>query len=470
VTLGAALLAAGAAVAGRYASHDAMAAAATAFALLFDIALPYLVSNNRYFLCHFRVIGLNGRVLGILRCGTAAVAAPMLLGALFAEDCGIPCWLAAIITVCAINRALTEPHVFAIALLISTLGGRFEMLGWKPSLVTLFSLAVARKFFSAWPILDYYMRVRPILLSFSDVSDEDWWYVALFAIVTWFYDRLPFIDGVVSFPSLVWSLATGAPFNVPHLWGAFILPSAPRPNAFWDVSDGQRFDVRRAFTASLTEHPIETPVYTSVASALALSLALSLVNFGRLGVVDSNDMFLFSSGSMAFFVHIVAREAHGVRFQMRGLEYRHETACQRGELSRLHRNIDYHGRFPNAVAAVQYMVTNWQIRRIGVPLMMYDVSRVELGLAFVGISPARALGFARLAFASAVARAALAPESWAAVPANACAEGACDMLQALPPFDFACDAETAARIGAVWTTLERDIFNSHGTVNHALTR
>jgi hypothetical protein len=162
-----------------------------------------------------------------------------------------------------------------------------------------------------------------------------------------------------------------------------MLPSTPRPNLFWELNNGQNIDIKVPFSVRLTEHPVETPVYTSAARALGNSLS-SIVASGEIGIVDSNDIFLFVHSNVACFVHIISREPFGVRFQMRGLEYYRETSCHRHELGALNSNAEEYEVFGNFWVRIGYEGSNWQVRALNVVFELYDVSVIAIDLSFLG--------------------------------------------------------------------------------------
>ncbi|OHT12297.1 hypothetical protein TRFO_18002 [Tritrichomonas foetus] len=365
--------------------------------LLFDILWPYTSSNNGYILFHFRCFSHTSKIVNILRLITPSILAPMLISSLTVSDKDAPLAFISILIVCCINRSFIESHIFAISLLMFVLFDRFEfyMISSRSHLLFLLfiSLCISRKLFSSLPILDYYRRIRPQVLCDIELGEIIWNFVCGF-----FWNYLPGPDRSLHFPSVIFSLITGSPINSPGLITFLCYPSAPRPNYFWELNNGQSIDPKTSFTARLTEHPIETPVYNSATRALSLTLS-PLIKSGRLGIVDSNDIFLFKNDTMAAFVHIVACEPHCVKFQLRGLEYTSETTCHRGEISSIQRVIDDYTLFPNILAKSIFYTTNWEIRAINVPFQIYAASNITLERAFMTLDNEMSLEWATIAFA-----------------------------------------------------------------------
>jgi hypothetical protein len=288
--------------------------------------------------------------------------------------------------------------VIALAFGLTFLLGKFElsdMMSKTPSLVVFISLLVSRKLFTFIPIIDYWAKARLALLALLDLVEDSDWGTRLLIIIG---SRVIFIDRVIGFPTLLWSFVTGSPMlSEPALTARLIVASSPRPNTFWATSSGQDLDIQTSLTARLTEHPIEVPVYVSASRALTTTLS-SWIRSGRLGIVDSNDIFFFQDEQLAAFVHIISWEPFGVRFQLRGLEYNNETSCHRDEVYHLRLNADSYEPFPNIQIRCTYEATCWEIRALRVRLPMYVVAPQGLSGAFYGVDIARIPDIAPLAF------------------------------------------------------------------------
>lgn len=347
--------------------------------LVFDVVWPYTVSNHSYVIFHFRIFGRTSIIINAIRLFTASAFAPLILSSLIKIH-HMDCLFESIVIVSTLNRAFTEPAVFCLGLFIQRFLFTYDYF-FSPSLLTLFvSMMIARKMCNIIPILDFWRRSRPLVLAIDTDVLEPFDYLIAKVIFNIFGP-----DRTLQAPALIWSLITGAPFVSPNLFLFLLFMSSPRPNSFWDMNDGQSIDIIHLFNTRLTEHPEETPVYISTSRALQNSLS-DLVHSGRLGIVDSNDIFLFKSESLSAFVHIIAIEPHAVRFQLRGLEYVNETVCHRGEISNLHRSIVTYDSFPNFNLCLTFKISNWEIRALKVPLEQYSLTEISLNRVFLGIT------------------------------------------------------------------------------------
>ena len=362
------------------------------FSCVFSLIWPYLTSYNIYPFVQLQIIPWNLKAVPVIQSLAITFCSAMIVSSLIMEEPNCPPWFVATVCVLTINRALMEPHIFATSMILLAVGMKAEMIGLQSSLALFIAMTLARKVWSILPMIDYWLRER-CLGVFSDQLDADPEYAWLAYLMAVYY-RIPFVDRCVSFVPFLWSLVTGAPMNSPNLNTFFQLPASPRANAFWEVNNGQAVDVGIAFRVRLTEHPLETPVYASLTKALCNSLG-DLIGSGKLGIVDNNDIFLFVTDEMACFVHIISHDAHAVHFQLRGLEYRNETACHRMELSDVREAAEMNCFERRAMA----IVTNWQLRRLDVSLDMYSVSSSDIGTAIVYITSQDSYAWSKYAFA-----------------------------------------------------------------------
>jgi hypothetical protein len=155
-----------------------------------------------------------------------------------------------------------------------------------------------------------------------------------------------------------------------------MLPSPPRANAFWRDTP-RSLDIVSSLVTRLTEHPIETPVYISLQERMKGELS-RIIQTGRLGIVDSNDIFLFvSSDNISAFVHIIGFEPSGVAFQLRGLEYKAETSCHRSEISAVCRHAERasHPSLRQMMRAhAECHSQSWSLRALGIRFETYSIT------------------------------------------------------------------------------------------------
>ena len=354
-----------------------------------DILFPYISSINKYWIFYFQIVTGASDVFTKIRTFIFSLFAPIILSSLITNDNCIPFWFSAILIVSSINRSLCENHIFSISIIICLLlfnfdlkdaTGLFHFLPHRQCIFFFLSQCITRKLFSILSILHFYRNSR----SYSNLDvflDND--PLLLISFVNKIFKNLPGPDRAIQFPSLLWSLITGAPFTSPKLQTYLLFPSPPRSNYFWDANNGQYFNPK-LFSFNLTEHPIETPVYFSLSRGLSLTLS-SLIKNGKLGIVNSNDVFLFINSTMSLFVHIIEFEPNCVRFQIRGLEYNNTTGCHIEEISSL-RNFtqDYVG-FPSILPNATYSLTYWVLRTKNIPITAYSASNINLESAFLGV-------------------------------------------------------------------------------------
>ena len=358
----------------------------TFFTLFFDVIWPYASSVNSYLLFSMRIIRIQSKTVNTLRMLTSCFIAPVVIGVTFTSDPISP-FITACIIIMIIHKSMTEPHVFAGALLLNRVTIMWEFQLSSQSLGLFYSMMLMRKILSIMSTVDYWVRARVFYLALKyDLFDNELIpYVIRDYIISTISMIFPSIDRTFPVVTLLWSMMTGAPFNVPQSAPFILLPFPPRPNSFWNQVLAGNIDITRAYLQHRTEHPIETPVYSSMAHSLSVSLQ-SLIKSGRLGIVSSNDFFLFLSEPLAAFVHIISLEPNTVHFQLRGLEYNDETICHLGELARLKDDISsYQGFVPNFAAPAKYHATSWQTRATGVKMWQYNVTKIREENAFIGI-------------------------------------------------------------------------------------
>ena len=358
----------------------------TLFALFFDIIWPYASAVNSYMIFSMRIIRIQSKTINTLRMLTPCFIAPMVIGIVLTIDPVAP-FITSCIIIMSIHKAMTEPHVFAAALLFNRVTLLWEFGIRSQSLGLFYSIMICRKILSVISILDYWVRARVlyIVLKLDLFDDNSFLILARDFCISRLAMMLPGVDRIFPFITLLWSFITGSPFNVPQNMPYLLIPFPPRPNSFWTQILSGSIDITRAYLQHRTEHPIETPVYTSMVHSLSVSLQ-SLIKSGRLGIVSSNDFFLFVNDSLAAFVHIISLEPNTVHFQVRGLEYNDKTICHLGEIAKLKDDISsYEGFVPNFISPVKYYGTNWRTRATGVKMWQYNVAKIKEENAFIGV-------------------------------------------------------------------------------------
>lgn len=382
--------AAGAAISGNYIKFNVAAYVALGISLLLGLVYPYMLSYNTYVLFNLRIVNGYSKLLDLFRLLAFTWSSAMLLGSLHAEEPECPFVFFVILCIIVTNKALCEPHVFATGMTISVLSSISEMHGFRASMNLFLSMTVSRKLWSVCPMMRYYMNERPFLLIWEFASEGDTLERLLAMLFMKAVTLIPFIDHSFAFPGFVWSVITGAPLNAPDLLYIH-LPACPRPNIFWERNNGQSLDTSVSLRTTVLAHPIEAPMYPSLASDLKRVL-VSAIQSGQLGIVDSNDIFLFVTDSLCCFVHVVALDAYTARFQIRGLEYQSRTTCHLTE----NRVIAGHLEENCLDRGLRGMMANWVVRQKNFELNMFRGTRVALASIF--IKPGDAVEWAKYAF------------------------------------------------------------------------
>lgn len=382
-----------------YISFESITTVSALFCAVLDFLWPLMCANSYYVLFYMKIISKPSKTINALRLLTPCFFTPLFIGGILQRWNSNPV-VSALIIVAAINNSLCQSYIMASAIILERITFGIELAMPNPAINLLLAMMLARKLLSISTIIDYWRRGR--LAGFylfydtyysDSVKDKIKDYIA-----TSVFTVIPGPDKVLTTPAFVWSAMTGAPFLSPQNLSLFMLPCSPRPNCFWDYTTTQDDNIAKPFIVALTEHPVEAPVYTSLTRALTMNLAIMIRN-GTLGIVDSNDFFLFLSEPLAAFVHIIALEPQGVRFQVRGLEYNDETLCHLGEIAHLKDDVSlYQDRVPNFMSQLTYAGTNWKTRATNVSLMQYNVVTIQLSRAFLGVEREKTLFWAALTF------------------------------------------------------------------------
>lgn len=379
-----------AAIVGQYVDYKVCSYIVMSFSVLFDLVWPYVLTYHGYCIVRLRLLKVRSLIVDTIRELTAAWFAPMLLSSLFTEEPSCPKWIASLIVVCVLNRALLESHIFAIGMIIAAIGQLSELNGLQLSLILLISMALARKLFSVVRMLEYYKKDTTVGRGRRSMTI----FRALTLAGT---GNMLTTDRMMSFPALVWSLITGAPMTSFSIKSFVRFPSCPRPNCFWHMLKKSRsyFDFVHAVGL---ERPLETCVYSGAFLQLVEDLG-ALVRSGMLGIVDSNDVFLFRCGQWSFFVHVISSEPHGVSFQIRGLEFVTTTLCHDRESDYVNgvlRLVSMNRPVSHQLLTIH---RNWEVRNIDVSLPFWSIDTFELSTAFLGIDVETSITWVMNAFA-----------------------------------------------------------------------
>ena len=383
-------------------THHTLCAIACFGSIFFDWILPQIYSNQRYFPFHFRLTNFI-QYTDFLRLLTPLFFAPLYcLGIIHSMSPDYPpFWISAFFITSTIQLSLCEPHLFSLSISISF--GIIEYdLGYEGNYLrnAFIGLWFSRKFHSVYKYLEFLSisRKYPFIQGCENTMTS---------IIVFILNHLPMPDAAIKIPSFLFSATFGCPLATPMMLYYIVMPSAPRPILFWDSDSSSplnifSFDfkfkfifnfrfkhesnsIENALNSQLGEHPVEAPVYASASRSLSTILR-KVIRTGRLGRVTAGDIFFFSCDNMGAFVHIISNSPLSTKFQLRGLEFSSQTPCHRNERFSLVNAIEDYSNFPNICHAFQSLVTSFEIRYLGLPIMMHDVVVIEANEAFIGCS------------------------------------------------------------------------------------
>jgi hypothetical protein len=203
---------------------------------------------------------------------------------------------------------------------------------------------------------------------------------------------------------------------------------------------------------------VETPCYASLVGGLE-RLFGSLVASGQLGLVGVGDLFLFQSPNLMAFVQVVAAEAGIWHIQVRGLEYAQETICHRGERQTLGEFADVprDDRGPSVVLGLEGLLCNHQLRQLGLPVPMYDVSIVDAATAWAGLDANDAKTWFMLALLAIV-------ESGRRRPPERREDPPAEMSNLIGRLGLAFAAEQLGDLGGIWAEIAESCFPDGGAL------
>ena len=443
-----------AAIVGQYIEYKICSYIVMSFSVIFDLVWPCVLTYHGYWIVRLKILNVHSLIVDTIRELTAAWFAPMLLSSLFTEEPSCPVWVASLILVCVLNRALLESHIFAIGMIIAAIGQLSELNGLRLSLILLISMALARKLFSVVRMLEYYKKDTTVV--------RDQFTTNIFAVLTLAgAGNMPSTDRMMSFPALVWSLITGAPMTSFSIKSFVRFPSCPRPNVFWHMLKKSRSYADFVFANEQT-HPYETWVYSGAFLQLVEDLG-ALVRSGMLGIVDSNDVLLFRSEECSFFVHVISSEPHGVSFQIRGLEIEDTTLCHELETAFVNTVLDLVSVDRPVFHQLVSLHRSWNVRNLDVSLPFWSIDRFELATAFLGIDVETSITWAMNAFAYFMTH--LTPERRdilrkSSIPTDAFyqSEKLSTLLEEFTDESSQLDNEMTAKAYAIWYAFYTSIF------------
>lgn len=350
--------------------------------LAIDVVLPYTTSCNPYFLLHFQIFNVFPGI-GLIRDFSQLIVGPLFISACLLETSFHPLLLAFII-VHATQKCNSEPHIFALAVIMTVMLFPKDLGYYDYSINLLLSLLFSSKLEIVYHVVNLTYRSRNVFELGEIFSQYDEPILNLIgSILACILEEMPASDFVFKIPSMIWCSITGASFTC-HSGSSFWLSPGPlRPFYFFD------FPIKThqgSFLKNSSEYPIETPIYSSACRTFINEFS-RIARFGCLGYVSAGDIFLFKAEDLMMFVHVISIESSVYRIQCRGLEYNSTTICHSGEAGELSSDISNYSLLPNYFMATKSKYRAFDLQAIQVSLLIYDVNRTNLTDAFLGCSP-----------------------------------------------------------------------------------
>jgi hypothetical protein len=310
----------------------------------------------------------------------------MIFAPLFLTMClwnsELPSWILALIIVHGTQKALTEGHVFALAIVLCSSLLRSDFGLEKSDCNLAISLLIATKAEVFIPMLKFLYRSRCIYMIDPDLFDRRLIQILGMQLMQWVVGWLPGPDMYLKVPCLVWSAISGSSVLLAGGSPYLILPGAIRPFCFFDWPMKERGGVRTMFTRNISDYPVETPVYTSASMALAKKFG-RIVRKGKIGSVTCGDMFLFRCGALSIVLSVVAIEPVSYHIQLRGLEYNSRMGCHEDESFFLDELVESASAASLAACSV---LSSYELRQKYVPLKLYSVTKTPVSDAFLGVN------------------------------------------------------------------------------------
>lgn len=351
--------------------------------LTLDIIIPYLLSYEKYWIFHGRVITPN-RYVDMVRQYYRFITVPFYISYIIFHFEAHPV-IEILLILQSFRFSNTLPFLFAYSLVISIITFQYEFMVENEAIAMFASMIITRK------LLKVYRATRLLFKSnmfvdkiYSDPYTETTRFLtAAFSML--FTSFVPKGNYPITLNAYVWSIVTGAPSSYYHGSGIFLTPSSPRPNCFFDASStSMNYE---GFKHIETNHAFEIPVYESMTRAFEERLCTMIQN-GELGLVPDDSFFLFTENDLVCILHIISIEPSCVRFQVRGLEYVQQTICHNGELSILQQIILEHDDFGNIGHTIVFMFSIFNLIEKELPLNMISVTQfnfVETVLSIIGV-------------------------------------------------------------------------------------
>ena len=342
-----------------------------------NIVFPMVLTIQHYYLFDFAIMPIPihvGHLLAIFNlviatCFTAIVFSTSQLNVV----------IISVAIVHAIQKSLTEPHIFTLAVAMTLVTFPEEYMLPQLDMGLCVSLILAAKLEVVYDLFKYLINAIFGGRALSSIEGDCFWSLLIHLYAT-LWRICPTPDWCWKIPTAAWSFFTGSCLGLESGSACLSVPSFPRPFYFtdWPVPNT---DIHKDLRQNVTEHAAEVPTYISARQDLSKQFA-NMARFARLGYVNVGNMFLFQSDSWVMIVQVVAIEPTICKIQIRGLEYVSQTTCHETELNQLRIVRDSHC-YPAPMSVVGVV----QPRKYDVQLDMYTASSVNFNDAFIGCTP-----------------------------------------------------------------------------------
>jgi hypothetical protein len=226
--------------------------------LAVDLLFPYAYSFQRYFVVGTRLFEGCG-CFNLIRSLSQLLVAPLFITASLSEAT-IPPIVLALVIVHAVQKAQTEPHVFAFAVVLAAITFPDEYGSTAADANLLLALLLVSKCEVAVPLIEYLQASRADLFYLAEAceswGDSEAYFVFYFPLSILL--RIPFPDFAIRIPILAWSLVTGAPAACAGDFITVPFPSFARPFWFFGSPARAGVDFRALFGGRRAARPVET--------------------------------------------------------------------------------------------------------------------------------------------------------------------------------------------------------------------
>ena len=342
-----------------------------------NIVFPMVLTIQHYHLLDFAIMPIPVHVGHLMTIFNLAIATTFTAVVFSTSQLNVVIISVAIVH--AIQKALTEPHIFTLAVAMALVTFPEEYMLPQLDMGFCVGLIIAAKLEVVYDLFKYIINVPLGGRAVSSI-EGDCFLSLLTLLFATFWRICPTPAWCWKILAAAWSFVTGSCLGLESGFAGLSLPSFPRPFYFadWPV---RNTTIQKDLKQNVTEHAAEVPIFISARQDLSRVFA-NMARFARLGYVNCGSMFLFQSDPWVMFVQVVAIEPTICKIQVRGLEYVSQTVCHQNELRQLS-TVRNDKCFPAAMSVIGVV----QPRKYGVELDMYTAATVNFNDALIGCTP-----------------------------------------------------------------------------------